>query len=93
MYGNAGSSMLLVEYGKPQRSLDTPYLFINDIARSSCAIKFVIFAVTCTSIFDNNLCNFSERTGNVLSDINAWLKANRLTLNESKTTLIVSFRK
>lgn len=93
MYGNASSLLLLVEYGVPQGSVDSPNLFINYMAGSSCALKIVIFADTGASFSDNKLCNFAERTGTVLFDINTWPRVTRLTFNENKTELIVYFRK
>ena len=91
--GNLQSKLDYVKNGVPQGSVLGPLLFllyINDIILSSKICKFTLFADD-TSLFysHKNKAEGSKILNEELSKIAEWLAANKLSLNVSKSKLLV----
>ena len=95
---NYSSFMSNIKLGVPQGSVFRPVVFllyINDVYRSSNQMLFVHFADD-TTVFasDSDINNVHETVNLGLVGVDNWLKANRLSLNVSKTSyMIISTRK
>ena len=79
--------------GVPQGSVLGPLLFliyINDIHKSSSYFSFILFADD-TNLFSSgkNLKMLCKRANIELQKVSIWLKANKLTLNVTKTQYII----
>ena len=78
-----------VSCGVPQGSILGPlwfHVYINDISYASDALSLVVFADdTNAFISGDNLDNLVDQTNNEMLKIARWLKANKLTINVSKT--------
>ena len=91
--GNTQSKLDYVKHGVPQGSVLGPLLFllyINDIVLSSDNCKFTLFADD-TSLFysHKNKAEGTKILNAELSKIAQWLAANKLSLNVSKSKLLV----
>ena len=87
------STLLPSTCGVPQGSILGPLLFliyINDISRSSNLLQFLLFADDTTLFFSwankNELINMMNSELKLVSD---WFKANKLSLNATKTNYIL----
>jgi hypothetical protein len=94
---NCSSSMKSINYGVPQGSILGPLLFIlyiNDIVNCSSVLKFVLFADD-TNLFhsDMNVWDLMSTLNCELMKLSNWFKANKLSLNISKTNYIIFGRK
>ena len=82
-----------IKYGVPQGSILGPLLFIiyiNDLENSSKTLHKVIFADD-TNLFlsHKNKSELQELLNKELHNVDHWFKANKLSLNISKTNYIV----
>ena len=91
---NVTSAKLPITFGVPQRSVIGPLLFllyINDLANCCSTLPKLFADDTCIVIFDSDSSKLPEKinlelcTGNV----NKRLKSNKLTLNFSKSNLLI----
>ena len=90
---NCNSSMSNITLGVPQGSVLGQVLFIlyiNDMYRSSNQMRFVHFADD-TTVFesDSDINNVHATVSRELVRVDNWLKANRLSLNVSKTSYML----
>ena len=87
---NCNSSMSNITLGGCSTRLgvgpSTLFLHINDMCRSSNQMRFVYFADD-TTVFasDSDVNNVHATVNRELVAVDNWLKANRLSLNISKT--------
>ncbi|NQY44078.1 MAG: reverse transcriptase family protein, partial [Legionellales bacterium] len=91
--GNSISDLELVTCGVPQGSVLGPLLFliyINDIPNSSKVLYFHLFADD-TSLFlsHKDINKLEELLNHELDNISNWLKANKLSLNVSKSNVLI----
>ena len=92
---NMSSSFSAVTHGVPQGSILGPLLFIimiNDLPNSSNAFKFNLFADDSTLTYKfspSDVDSIHVDVNNNLSMVNAWLCANRIQSNVSKTKYVI----
>ena len=96
-FNEINSDFMPMVCGVPQGSILGPTLFliyINDLCNASKILKFVLFADD-TNVFytDNNISSMCEIIAVELENLNKWFKANKLSLNVSKTNFIVFSKK
>ena len=87
------SKALSIKYGVPQGSIPGPILFllyINDIVHSSDEFKYTLFADD-TSLFTehNNQNVLIDNINEGLISVSNWLTANKLSLNVSKSNMLM----
>ena len=92
-YNGIDSQMMGITCGVPQGSVLGPLLlliYINDITSSSKLFSFTLFADD-TNIFNKNtsLNQLFTITNNELTKLSVWFKANKLSLNISKTNYML----
>ena len=80
---------LLIICGVPQGSILGPLLFliyVNDLWKASSKLTAVMFADD-TNLFISDMCvkNLFSKMNNELEKVSVWFKANKLSLNVSKT--------
>ena len=90
-FQGTNSDMFDITCGVPESTVLGPLLFliyINDINAASCKLSFTLFADD-TNIFNknSNLQQLIRSTNEELSKLSLWFKANRLSLNITKTKL------
>ena len=83
------SESRLITYGVPQGSNLGPLLFllcINDLTNVSQALKLVLFADDTTAFLEHSsLAELEIQANSELQKLAEWFKANKLSLNVSKT--------
>ena len=92
-YNNATSSLRTITCGVPQGSILGPLLFVlyvNDVMNCSELLHFILFADD-TNLFycSNNYEDLMKNVNAELSKLSDWFRANRLSLNISKTNYIL----
>ena len=90
-FQGTNSDMFDITCRVPQGSVLGPLLFliyINDINTASCKLSFTLFADD-TNIFNKNLQQLIRSTNEELSKLSLWFKANRLSLNITKTNYML----
>ena len=91
--GDCSSSMQAINIGVPQGSIIGPILFliyINDIPNASEILRPIIFADDTTlSTSSNDQIFFEENLNNELCKVQNWCTANRLSINASKTEILL----
>ena len=91
------TELKIIQCGVPQGSILGPLLFliyINDLFKSSPVLKFIMFADDTNLFFSHKDVNSLYETVNIeLEKVNIWFKANKLSLNVSKTNYILFHQK
>jgi hypothetical protein len=87
------SSLKYIDCGVPQGSILGPLLFIlyiNDIINCSDILRLILFADD-TNIFYSNsdICKLESIVNLELSKLSTWFKANKLSLNATKTNYML----
>jgi hypothetical protein len=79
--------------GVPQGSILGPLLFIiyiNDIINTSNLLDFILFADDTTILYSNtDIPKQIHQINKELSEVNNWFKANKLSVNASKTNYMI----
>ena len=92
-FNNSDSNTLHITCGVPQGSVLGPLLFliyINDFINSLSVFDFHLFADDSNLFYsDKDLQHLEETVNQELNEINAWLCANKLSLNIDKTHFVI----
>ena len=95
-YGNSKSETKTITYGVPQGSILGPLLFIlfvNDFSRASDLLFFILFADDTTVLIEGHeYQKLIETLNEELCEVDKWLQANKLTLNNRKTYYMLFHR-
>jgi hypothetical protein len=90
-YNHVKSKAMIIKSGVPQGSILGPILFllyINDIENCSKLISFILFADD-TNIFYKVSKTLNKIMQTEIDKVAEWLNANKLTLNTTKTNVIL----
>ena len=92
-YNNCKSDLREIVCGVPQGSILGPLLFIlyvNDITNASNVLDFLLFADDTTIVYSHKDINSKTDVVNKeLNEVSNWFKANKLSVNASKTNYMV----
>ena len=86
------SSKKLITYGVPQGSVLGPLLFtihINDISSITSTPSRLFADDTCLILKDSKFENLNHNIETEITNVNKWLKANKLSLNLSKSNTMI----
>ena len=89
---NVSSTTKPINCGVPQGSVLGQLLFtlyINDICKSTSCNPRLFADDTCLILLDKHLSAVNTKINNELNAINKWIVANKLTLNLSKSNIII----
>jgi hypothetical protein len=92
-YNSHESNMKNIICGVPQGSILGPLLFIiyvNDIINTSNVLEFILFADDTTILYSHN--DIENQIGLInteLNEVSNWFKANKLSVNASKTNYMI----
>ena len=89
---NHQSSLKKINCGVPQGSVLGPLIFnvcINDISTSVSCTPRLFADNTCSIVHDKNINNLHKKITTEITSLNKWMIANQLTLNLSKSNLIL----
>jgi hypothetical protein len=93
MFNGRLSNLQLIEFGVPQGSILGPLLFllyINDLPNSSSILHYILFADDSNVFLSHASYNQLIELVNIeLESASDWFKANKLSLNLSKTNYII----
>ena len=81
-----------IKCGVPQGSVLGPLLFtiyINDISSSTNSAPRLYADDTCLILQDDNISNLKYKIKGEINAVNKWMIANKLTLNMSKSNVII----
>ena len=91
--GRITSTLESISCGVPQDSILGPILFllyINDIYRCSALLQFFLFADDTTILYSSkNIVELIDTVNKELLTLTDWFRANKLSLNVSKTNYII----
>ena len=92
-YNNCKSDMESIKCGVPQGSILGPLLFIlyvNDITNTSSILDFILFADDTTILYSNkDIKNNINTVNEELNEVSNWFKANKLSVNATKTNYMI----
>ena len=92
-YNDCNSSIKEIICGVPQGSILGPLLFIlyvNDITYTSNVLDFILFADDTTITYSHKDINSNIGiVNNELSEVSNWFKANKLSVNATKTNYMI----
>ena len=86
------SSLMTNPFGVPQGSTLGPLLFllyVNDLPNSTQIIPRLFADDTCLSVHHSNLSNLQTELNLELTRLSEWCKSNKLTINPTKSQLLV----
>ena len=96
-YDDTMTLLQLIKCGVPQGSILGPLLFliyINDLHNSSKMLKFILFADDTNLFYSHtNIKDLFKTVNQELAHINEWFKANKLSLNISKTKYVLFYNR
>ena len=96
-YKDFTSALKCVEFGVPQGGVISPLLFlifINDIVHCCFEARFILYADdTNVYLSSKNIDRIFLLANEALRQCEAWFKANKLTLNASKSQYLIFHRK
>ena len=92
-YNECISDQRDIACGVPQGSILGPLLFIlyvNDITNTSNVLDFILFADDTTILYsDKNITNCLHLINEELKEVSNWFKANKLSVNATKTNFMI----
>ena len=92
-YNSGESEQKDIVCGVPQGSILGPLLFIlyvNDITNTSNVLEFILFADDTTILYSHpNIDNQINCKNEELKEVSNWFKANKLSVNASKTNYMI----
>lgn len=92
-FNDVKSNPLNILCGVPQGSILGPLLFliyINDIINASSLLEFILFADDTTLSYSHkNISSKTDIINKELEEITNWFKANKLSVNASKTNFMI----
>ena len=92
-YNSCDSELKDIVCVVPHGSILSPLLFIlyvNDITNTSDVLEFILFADDTTILYSHpNIENQINRINEELKEVSNWFKANKLSVNASKTNYMI----